>query len=982
MARLRETAALVITVLFLLSRGAIAAPIIDTSFGAAGLVRVGVPSGGEDTAVQSLIQPDGKVAVLGQTISRQSVAFVTRFMASGTPDPAFGDSGTRLITAPPDAFLIVPTSMALMLDGSFVVLSVVAFTSFSSAYALTRLTSDGRLDQSFGNAGTTIFDVGAGRITGTTDAPIALSPQPDGSILAVSGGSVMRFKRFLANGNPDASFGPDGVRIVSNLPPNFTFASARLGVPEPGGGITLVSRSTFFPGSYLVQRFTADARLDPTFNGIGYASGVDLGNPSDYPLALARGTNGQYALLGWNTFASSFVTDNVLWRFDGNGASIRTFGINGRLALGAPAAENRAIAVLPDGDVVIALQRPNETARIARFDLNGTLRASFGNNGALDASVPFYLAFNPVGIEVDTGGRLFVAGFGHTWVLLGTNKRGQDMLMLGLSPSGSRRTDFGSGNGIAVADIPALSIDTIDTLLINPAGRITTVGYTDAERSVAFLAKRILANGAVDDTFGTAGRLTPPMSMDYVGAARATSLSPDSFIVATGDSSDSGGFSPLTRTLRVTAGAVDPMFNPVVTAAGRASTMGVAARPDGRVLYLVEDPARTAGATSYVLQQVLPDGAPDVSFGLGGRVSIPSAEFQGAFAADIAMRVDGSSIIAIFTRGGGVLLYKLSTTGVIGATFGSAGSLSSGGTFETNASSNPRLLAMSDGTFVTALVTSRLVGFDTARTVSIRRFSSNGKPIALRTLDTISGSIGVVALPDASVVIGRTVTGSIATLTRLLPNDLFDQGFGGPAGTSIAFTTITALARTSSGELVVAGQDAASALVARYRLDTVVASVPVVEYFNINLRHYFDTASTAEMTSLDNGGAGPGWQRTGNDFRAWVPDSGVPVGAVPVCRFYGRPGRGPNSHFYTADQDECAAVKADAGWMYEGIAFYVMPPGNGRCVDSVPIYRSYNNGFAANDSNHRYSSDLGRLTVMQQQGWTFEGFVFCGGAVQ
>src|SRR5205814_4854662 len=134
---------------------------------------------------------------------------------------------------------------------------------------------------------------------------------------------------------------------------------------------------------------------------------------------------------------------------------------------------------------------------------------------------------------------------------------------------------------------------------------------------------------------------------------------------------------------------------------------------------------------------------------------------------------------------------------------------------------------------------------------------------------------------------------------------------------------VTALAY-QSGKLIVAGQDGTSAIVARYRIDAPVSPVVAVEYFNVNLRHYFVTAGTAEQASIDTGGAGPGWQRTGNSFRVWVAETGVPVGAAAVCRFYGTPGRGPNSHFYTANPAECASVKRDPGWTYEGIAFYVI----------------------------------------------------------
>src|SRR5205823_3617149 len=95
-----------------------------------------------------------------------------------------------------------------------------------------------------------------------------------------------------------------------------------------------------------------------------------------------------------------------------------------------------------------------------------------------------------------------------------------------------------------------------------------------------------------------------------------------------------------------------------------------------------------------------------------------------------------------------------------------------------------------------------------------------------------------------------------------------------------------------------------------------------VEYFNSLIGHYFMTADPAEMHSVESGGAGAGWSRTGGQFGVFRSAGDAP-GISPVCRFYGTPGVGPNSHFYTANAQECDLVKRDRGWTYEGIAFYV-----------------------------------------------------------
>jgi serine protease len=97
-----------------------------------------------------------------------------------------------------------------------------------------------------------------------------------------------------------------------------------------------------------------------------------------------------------------------------------------------------------------------------------------------------------------------------------------------------------------------------------------------------------------------------------------------------------------------------------------------------------------------------------------------------------------------------------------------------------------------------------------------------------------------------------------------------------------------------------------------------------------------------------------------------------------VCRFYGTPGIGPNSHFYTVDAAECEAVKHDPGWTYEGTAFFIAAPVDGGCASgTTPVYRAYNARFAQNDSNNRFATDVAVYNAMVAQGWSGEGIVFC-----
>jgi Glycosyl hydrolase family 26/Repeat of unknown function (DUF5648) len=179
-------------------------------------------------------------------------------------------------------------------------------------------------------------------------------------------------------------------------------------------------------------------------------------------------------------------------------------------------------------------------------------------------------------------------------------------------------------------------------------------------------------------------------------------------------------------------------------------------------------------------------------------------------------------------------------------------------------------------------------------------------------------------------------------------------------------------------------------LIAAYRAVRDVGSyVTVSEFFAPTLNHYFRTAIPEEAAAL-KGNPALGFQYTNKDFRAYLRDD-HPVSAQLVCRFYGSLTIGPNSHFYTADADECAQLKqlqatTPAGvprWNFEENAFAIDVPVTGACPASapIPVYRAYNNGFAKGiDSNHRYTTDLGTYQQMLAQGWRGEGVVMCAPA--
>ena len=146
-----------------------------------------------------------------------------------------------------------------------------------------------------------------------------------------------------------------------------------------------------------------------------------------------------------------------------------------------------------------------------------------------------------------------------------------------------------------------------------------------------------------------------------------------------------------------------------------------------------------------------------------------------------------------------------------------------------------------------------------------------------------------------------------------------------------------------------------------------------VEYYNAKINHYFVTAYPEEAAALDAGTNVKGWTRTGGQFTVFTEPAD---GLLAVCRFFGTPNVGPNSHFYTADAAECAKVKTYPAWTFEGIAFYIPMPVNGQCGGNNPVYRSYYSDQIS-DANHRFTVDLTAHTQMTGRGDILEGVVMC-----
>jgi uncharacterized delta-60 repeat protein len=225
---------------------------LDLDFDVDGSVTIDY-GGVDDAASAVLVQPDGKIVVVGHGNPNLDVA-ITRLNPDGSPDATFDGDGTVGVNLGGDDDGV---AAALQADGKIV---IAGFTSLSQSTVVLRLLPDGALDASFDFDGVRTISYG-GLSAGT-----GIAVQSDGNILVGGWGGPsgdFTVARLDPSGGADTSFAGDGARFV-NLGGDD---SARTLLLQPNGKIVLVGDRNEF--DVAAVRLNTDASLDFSFDGIG-----------------------------------------------------------------------------------------------------------------------------------------------------------------------------------------------------------------------------------------------------------------------------------------------------------------------------------------------------------------------------------------------------------------------------------------------------------------------------------------------------------------------------------------------------------------------------------------------------------------------------------------------------------------------------------------------------------------------------------------
>lgn len=394
---------------------------LDVTFSGDGKATVDL--GGDELVRKVLLQPDGKILVLGNSSGNVGL---TRLTDTGLLDSSFSTDGI-VVTDFADTALAVDA--VLQSDGKIVVVansngnfSLVRYTvdgtsegtlstdfgkddlaqkvliqsdgkilvvgDSDDAVVVARYQVNGALDPSFSGDGKALTDLGTNAVV--NDAVI----QPDGKLLvAGANGSDFALVRYNTNGSLDTGFGSGGT-VVTNLP---DFSSIQRVILQPDGKILAIGDND---GDFALTRYTAAGSLDKSFSKDGKVA-TDLGILDTVSDAVLQ-PDGKILVLGTSDSRVALARYNVDGTLDtsfsGNGQLTSTLGNS---------SEGDKLLLQRNGKVVV-LATVDGNAALVRYNSDGSVDNTFSGDGQILTNLASTQASADALLQPD--GRVVLAG--------------------------------------------------------------------------------------------------------------------------------------------------------------------------------------------------------------------------------------------------------------------------------------------------------------------------------------------------------------------------------------------------------------------------------------------------------------------------------------------------------------------------------------------------------------------------------------------
>lgn len=352
------------------------------------------------------------------------------------------------------------------------------------------------------------------------------------------------------------------------------------------------------------------ASLDPTFGTAGIAS-TAFGYYGAAAKVIVQ-PDGRIVTAGQDAFG-----DFALARYTTSGALDTSFNGTGKVTTtpaGGCSGQARALALQADGKIVAAgTSCPNFNSvrnfTLYRYNIDGSLDTTFGTSGKVVINVAAGGNSEALAVAVQ-GSSIWVAGYA-----------GSSFALARLTSSGALDYTFGSGSGFVTTP---MGTDTAfaNSVAIQADGKPVLAGYASNSGTVFALA-RYTTSGALDTTFGTAGKvLTNVAGTSFGNGALAMSMAiqSDGNIVAGGYAKSTANDYYHFAVVRYTStGALDSTFGAgtgrVVTAIGNGDAIGSDIAIDANGGIIIGGYSTTGSYRQLTLNRYDRFGNQDNSFG-------------------------------------------------------------------------------------------------------------------------------------------------------------------------------------------------------------------------------------------------------------------------------------------------------------------------------------------------------------------------------
>jgi uncharacterized delta-60 repeat protein len=354
-------------------------------------------------------------------------------------------------------------------------------------------------------------------------------------IAAVLGSAVVSAAAQAAPGDLDPSFSGDGKQTTGFRISSSAADDVANGVAIQGDGkIVVVGGSGDSHGpdlGFAIARYNPNGTLDKTFSGDGRQ------RTRFESRALATGVavqdDGKIVVVGFS-HQSSYDSKFAIARYNPNGSLDTSFGQNGKKKTYFFGSDHATgVAIQGDGKIVVVGDAvdsftPAGAFAVARYNPNGTLDTTFSGDGKQTTSFPDYAAANAVALQDD--GKIVVAGSNQE---LNQGSLGYDynFALARYNPNGSLDPSF-SGDGKQTTDFGGY--DQAYGVAIEDDGRIVAAGQGGNSH---FALARYDANGSLDPTFSGSGKVTTGFGFGPDDAANGIAVQGDGKIVAAGRTS-------------------------------------------------------------------------------------------------------------------------------------------------------------------------------------------------------------------------------------------------------------------------------------------------------------------------------------------------------------------------------------------------------------------------------------------------------------